>query len=112
VNVQFDALTLDGMLRRQGLLPAWHYRLLCIRSMAIAWLVSRDAEAARAGLLVTSPGGLTYDELVDMPSPELSRRCGVEPPSAGTAHTALGDARWAAKWFYLLVEPGQHLLPS
>lgn len=91
VNVQFDALTMDGMLRRQGLLPAWHHRVLCVRSMAIAWLVSH-------------PGApMEYVELVDMPSPELSRLCGLEPPAAGVAHTALGDACWASEWFYRLV---------
>lgn len=30
---------------------------------------------------------------------ELSRRVGVEPPGAAAAHTAPGDAPWAARWW-------------
>jgi DNA polymerase III epsilon subunit-like protein len=29
----------------------------------------------------------------------LSRQCGVKPPSGSARHTALGDARWAMRWF-------------
>lgn len=90
VNIQFDALTMDRMLRRHGLIPAWHHRLACVRNIAAGWLSSQDLPMA-------------YDELVNMPSPELSKLCGVDPPAPGVAHTALGDAQWASEWFYRLV---------
>lgn len=32
-------------------------------------------------------------------SDDLSRTCGVEPPSDDERHTALGDARWALRWY-------------
>ena len=30
---------------------------------------------------------------------DLSRQCGVRPPGLGERHTALGDARWAMRWY-------------
>lgn len=32
-------------------------------------------------------------------SDDLSRACGVEPPSEEERHTALGDARWVQRWY-------------
>lgn len=32
-------------------------------------------------------------------SDDLSRACGVEPPSEEERHTALGDARWVKRWY-------------
>lgn len=79
----FDARTLDPMLRRHGLIPAWHYHLVDVEAMAVGWL------AGRLGLPPTPP----------WKSDELSRACGVEPPSDDERHTALGDARWAMRWY-------------
>ncbi|BDB62383.1 hypothetical protein [Rhodococcus sp. RDE2] len=36
-------------------------------------------------------------------SDDLSRACGVEPPTKDERHTALGDARWVKRWYdYIL----------
>ncbi|QOH55230.1 3'-5' exonuclease family protein [Rhodococcus rhodochrous] len=32
-------------------------------------------------------------------SDELSRACGIEPPTEDERHTALGDARWVKRWY-------------
>ncbi|MGN0126047.1 MAG: hypothetical protein ACI38R_22625 [Rhodococcus sp. (in: high G+C Gram-positive bacteria)] len=32
-------------------------------------------------------------------SDDLSRACGVEPPTEDERHTALGDARWVKRWY-------------
>jgi hypothetical protein len=78
----FDAATLDPMLRRHGLVPAWHYHLIDVEAMAVGFL-----------------GG--QDKPVDLPwkSDDLSRACGVEPPGDDERHTALGDARWAMRLY-------------
>lgn len=35
----------------------------------------------------------------DCRSDDLSRACGVEPPTPEERHTALGDARWVKRWY-------------
>ncbi|BDB58954.1 MULTISPECIES: hypothetical protein [Rhodococcus] len=35
----------------------------------------------------------------DCRSDDLSRACGVEPPTEDERHTALGDARWVKRWY-------------
>lgn len=35
----------------------------------------------------------------DCRSDDLSRACGVEPPTEEERHTALGDARWVQRWY-------------
>jgi hypothetical protein len=71
----FDAETLDAMLRRHGLID--------VEALAVGYL-SRGA---------TVP--------IEMPwnSDTLSRACGVEPPSGAERHTAMGDARWAMRLY-------------
>lgn len=71
VNPTFDVITLERMLTRHKLAPAWHYSPVDVKSMAIA-------HGGRPG----------------MKSDDLSRLVGVEPPTVGR-HTALGDAMWA-----------------
>lgn len=73
----FDAEVLARLLRAEGYLPSWHYHLV-------------DVEAMAAGFLGVQP---------PWNSDELSRRCGVEPPIDVDRHTALGDARWALRWY-------------
>ncbi|MDE1904905.1 MAG: hypothetical protein KGH75_00460 [Rhodospirillales bacterium] len=70
--VSFDAERLAALVKRQGLLPAWHYHLV-------------DVEALVAGRYGLEP---PWD------SGDLSDRAGVDV-TAYDRHTALGDARWA-----------------
>jgi hypothetical protein len=82
----FDAGCLDPMLRRHKLIPAWHYHLIDVEAMAIGFL---------AGL----SDGDTSDLTPPWKSDALSRKCRVQPPSNEERHTALGDARWAMRWY-------------
>lgn len=85
--------------------PRWHYHLIDIEAMAVGWLHGRSHEAseqfkARTPLLTaTRPD-------IDLPwrSDDLSRACGIEPPSDAERHTALGDARWVARWYRALTD--------
>lgn len=78
----FDAATLDPMLRRHGLVPAWHYHLIDVEALAVGCLAAMRR-------LVEPPWN----------SDDLSRGCGVEPPGDDERHTALGDARWAMRLY-------------
>ena len=89
----FDAGCLDPMLRRHGLIPAWHSHLVDVEAMAVGCL-----EALRlSGLGVNG----VYADPVRLPwrSDDLSLACNVEPPAEDERHTALGDARWAMRWY-------------
>jgi hypothetical protein len=92
----FDAATLDPMLRRHGLNPAWHYHLIDVEALAIGWLCGRQkrSEDLKMGW------GPPWD------SQDLSRSCGVEPPSEDERHTALGDARWAMRLYDAITNMG------
>jgi len=83
----FDTEVLDVMLRRHRLIPAWHYHLIDVEALAVGYLSGR---AEHEGY---TPITLPWK------SDELSRACGVEPPSEDERHTALGDARWAMRWY-------------
>lgn len=87
VNPAFDADTLTGLLRSEGYLPAWHYHVLDVSAMAMGWL-NADASTYREGP-VAPP----------WKSDELAAACGVEPAADSDRHTALGDARWAMRWY-------------
>lgn len=73
----FDTERLSLLLSRHGHNPGWHYHLIDVENLAAGYLLAK-------GEVV----GLPYD------SDDLSRACGVEPPTA-ERHTAMGDARWA-----------------
>ncbi|WP_165854449.1 3'-5' exonuclease [Streptomyces sp. V2] len=74
-NPHFDASMLHRLLQT-GRDP-WHYRPVCIATMAAIHLGPEKA------------GPMPWS------SYKLSRTLGIEPPADGVAHTALGDARWA-----------------
>lgn len=79
-NPAFDAVVLERLLRSEGYLPQWHYRLL-------------DVEAMTAGYVGSVVGGLAdCCKLFDIP------RDG--------AHTALGDARDALRIFDRIIGGG------
>ncbi len=77
---RFDTECLADMLDRQGLTPRWHPTLVDVVPLAVAAVrnTGRDPEPDFGG---------------------LSRQCGVKPPGAAARHTALGDARWAMRWY-------------
>lgn len=75
-NPNFDATYLERFLRRNGLAPAWHYRLCCVENLAAGRL------GVRAG----------WDPKV------LSEMLGVERPE-DTKHAAMADAKWAMRMY-------------
>lgn len=89
--VSFDEERLRKLLRDNGECPTWHYHLIDIEAMAVGWLHARGENRP--------PVDLTLPWRSD----DLSRACGVEPPSDDERHTALGDARWAYRWYRRIV---------
>ncbi|QYB01458.1 hypothetical protein I1A62_29950 [Rhodococcus sp. USK10] len=90
VNPAFDAAVLDAMLRRNRLIPRWDYHLIDARAMAIGWL------HAKIGSVVLRK---TQKPLYQWRSDDLSYACNVHTPDENERHTALGDARWAMRWY-------------
>lgn len=84
----FDTRHLTSLYKRHAMTPPfWHYHLIDVEAMAVGWL-----------------HGQWNDPNITLPwrSDDLSRACGVEPPSDDERHTALGDARWVARWYRAL----------
>lgn len=79
--VNFDADVLGARMRANGICPSWHYHLQDFETLIVGYLRGGGEPAP-------SP---------PWKSDELSRLIGVEPPGDDDRHTALGDARWAAR---------------
>lgn len=113
--VSFDADVLAARMRANGVLPSWHYHLIDVESMALGWLNGIraagvfDQPIPRDKPVTTAPGEYLRDlawrtaaadlALPPWKSDELAAACGVEPPTDEERHTALGDARWAMRWY-------------
>lgn len=113
----FDTRHLTALYRRFGYadLPRWHYHLIDVEAMAVGWLAGQRQAVAEVSpitgeplLLGTRAWAVAEGPTFDLPwrSDDLSRACGVEPPSEDERHTALGDARWAARWYRALTGGG------
>lgn len=85
----FDTEVLAAMLRRHNRCPAWHYHLVDFENLIVGFLRGRYANSEEV------PDGWPF--LPPWKSDDLSRAIGVEPPGDADRHTALGDARWAAR---------------
>lgn len=101
----FDADVLDRRMRAYGIAPSWHYHLIDIEALAVGYLHGLAAHGHSSATCAESPdceraGEMTESGMV-LPwrSDDLSRACGVEPPSDEDRHTALGDARWALRLY-------------
>lgn len=91
-NPAFDARFLEQLLRSENRALSWHYSVVDVKAMAAGWL------AAQGDILAGSLPWSSY---------WLSEACGVAPPSEEERHTALGDARWAARLYrHLTAEVG------
>lgn len=107
VNPAFDAGSLDPMLRRHGLLPAWSYHLVDVAVMALGFLngTCEGAVIERRARMrnLEDLGVANLPPMPEIPDPrtppwksdELGRLLGVDAPADVDRHTALGDARWA-----------------
>lgn len=77
-NVGFDA---DFLRRMLGAAP-WHYRPICVATLAAGFLYSAE------------PGDMP-GEAYAFSTSHVSRHMGVRQPGPDGRHTALPDARWA-----------------
>lgn len=98
VGTHFDAAVLSGLFARHDLrAEPWHYAIMDLKSATWGHL---RAVAAADG----DPDIELLDALrLPMRSEQLAACLGVDPPTAAERHTALGDARWAARWFDALM---------
>lgn len=85
----FDTQTLDPLLRFYELAPAWHYHLCDVENLAVGFLAAR-------GEPIAPP----------WKSDELAAALGVDPGTPEEKHTALGDARWAARIYDAVMAGG------
>ncbi len=119
VNPAFDADTLAGLMRHEGYLPSWHYHLVDLIAMSVGYLnaipmtvklgaatetIESLSWIGSSAQILTIPSEALErgaDDGLQPPwkSDDLARACGVEPPTGGERHTAVGDARWAARWY-------------
>jgi hypothetical protein len=79
----FDARQMEKLLKSEFLLPSWNHRLICIETLAVSYLTSRNIEF----------------EIPWKSSSDLLSLAGVEPASDDERHTAMGDVRWAMRAF-------------
>jgi hypothetical protein len=76
----FDTFCLTRMLSRHQLTPEWDPDVIDVVPMA-ASIIRRQGRTPETDCA------------------RLSQQCGVRPPGAVHRHTALGDARWAMRWY-------------
>lgn len=80
-NPHFDLTHLERLLYDNGFCPGWHYRPICIESMAFGFLASRGEEVQ-----------------IPWKSDTLAAQCGLDL-SQYERHTALGDAEFVRDWY-------------
>ena len=89
-NPHFDVNMLTAWLDYHHLDWPAHYRPVCAVTMAAGTIYAAQRLDGRQ-----------YGAVEDVPwrSYEVSRACGIEPPTPGEAHTALGDALWIKRLY-------------
>lgn len=95
----FDTECLAALLRDNWLTPSWHYHLIDVETLAVGWLARKfDADAQSKAIPSGTAAQMRRAEFEPPWSSEgLSDALGVELPNEADRHTALGDARWAAR---------------
>lgn len=99
-----DEVALDLFMAEHNQVLAPHYRLRCVETLTLGYLLGRNAE--RGELL----GGDKVTALPPAPwdPKELSRLVGVPVPGDKVAHRALVDTRWERDlWDVVFAAPGQ-----
>lgn len=86
--VSFDEKRLERILRSQNVMPSWHYHVVDVEALAVGYLA-----ATSRPLAIRPPWN----------SRELTGEMGVAMPLDEERHTALGDARWAARLYDAVV---------
>ncbi|MGU3650639.1 hypothetical protein [Mycolicibacterium sp. A43C] len=108
-NPSFDLERLGRLLSRHGLTPGWHYRPLCVTTMAAGWLhgvAAREIDNSIEWGESPDPDLVNRKLPVPWSSDALSAAIGVDPAEY-PRHTALGDVLWAAaQWDVMHGEGG------
>ena len=89
INPSFDTHTLERFLRAHGLIPTWDYTPICAKTLAHGYLAGQGKPA---------PPRWKTDDLPDL--------LGIDPVPDEERHTALGDARWAARVYDAVMSGG------
>lgn len=89
----FDEERLRRLALSFGFPPRWHYHLIDVEAMAVGHLHAIDRYAETVPVDLTLPLGLPWK------SDDLADALGVKPITEADRHTALGDARWALRWY-------------
>jgi hypothetical protein len=86
----FDTERIALLLNWHRLKPDWHYHLIDVENLAVGWIQGIGQQAVNDGVIDSIDGRLAPPWNSD----DLSRACGVEPPT-DARHTAMCDAIWA-----------------
>lgn len=81
INPGFDVTAVDELLSRHHLEGRWFYCPVDLLGVAYGYLLGRGVACPPRS------------------SECLSIACGVTPPVRAERHTAMGDARWVARWY-------------
>jgi hypothetical protein len=87
----FDARFLAAFMAREGYVPAWHYHMIDVETLAVGYLAAYSLlrQADRV-----NPEKVAYEPPWE--SSALAITLGINPDNrAFGKHTAIGDARWA-----------------
>lgn len=114
VNPAFDDKTLDAMLRRHNLIPAWHYHVIDVSAMGLGYLrglADHGHSSISCAPFSTSSANV---ETIAPPykSDQIAAACGVPPLPDHLRHTALGDATWAMQWYDIVMNSAQGWAPA
>jgi hypothetical protein len=101
----FDMERLDLLLRDHGAAPAWHYRPICVETLAVGCLYGRgDPDVPEYGWKPDEKRRRDVRSGLPWSSAALLDVFGVSVPD-GERHTALGDARAALNLYQAVAEP-------
>ena len=90
--VSFDEERLRLLALDHGMVPSWHYHLVCVEALAAGWIAATRQSVVKAdGPVKDYP---TAEPRPPWDSKALSAAVGVDCDQFDK-HTALGDARWA-----------------
>lgn len=87
----FDARFLTNFMAREGYVPAWHYHMIDVETLAVGYLAAHSL-LRQAGRV--NPEKVAYEPPWE--SSAIALTLGINPDDAVFGkHTAIGDARWA-----------------
>lgn len=99
IGVHYDAEVLGRMFLRHGLeWHPWHYGIYDLKAATHGYLRGQRQYAASQGHGSELYPLSEFDQ-VPVKSERIAEYLGVKPPTDEERHTALGDARWAARWW-------------